>query len=65
MAAYDPAFPGCLLRARPIGALNMSDENGRDLKVFAVPADDPRFEDIRKLDDLPEQNLREVEQFFE
>jgi inorganic pyrophosphatase len=32
--------------------------------IFAVPADDPRFEDIESLEDMPEQNLREIEDFF-
>jgi inorganic pyrophosphatase len=27
VAAYDPAFPGCVVRARPIGALHITDSN--------------------------------------
>ena len=65
VAAYDPAFPGCMVRARPIGALDMSDSSGRDRTVFAVPDDDPRFAAIKSLDELPEQNLTEIEEFFE
>jgi inorganic pyrophosphatase len=65
VAAYDPAFPGCLVRARPVGALDMSDSGGRDRTILAVPNDDPRFADIKSLDDLPAQNLTEVEEFFE
>jgi inorganic pyrophosphatase len=33
--------------------------------VLAVPDDDPRFADIDALEDLPDENLREIEQFFE
>jgi inorganic pyrophosphatase len=33
--------------------------------VLAVPDDDPRFADIGALEDLPDENLREIEQFFE
>ena len=65
VAAYDPAFPGCLVRARPVGALHMSDSKGEERNVLAVPDDDPRFADINTLEDLPDQNLREIEEFFE
>lgn len=65
VAAYDPAFPGCLLRGHPVGALHLSDSKGEERNVLAVPDDDPRFADIRTLEDLPDQNLREIEEFFE
>ena len=65
VAAYDPAFPGCVVRARPIGALHLADSKGEEHNVLAVPEDDPRFADISALEDLPDQNLREIEQFFE
>lgn len=64
LAAYDAAHPGCVVRARPIGVLDMDDVSGADRNVFAVPDDDPRFADIAHIDDLPDQNLREVEEFF-
>lgn len=64
VAAYEPAFPGCVLRARPVGLLDMTDEKGRDYKIFAVPDDDPRFEEIATLEGLPPHILREVEHFF-
>jgi inorganic pyrophosphatase len=65
VAAYDPAFPGCVVRARPIGALHIKDSKGEEHNVLAVPDDDPRFADIGALGDLPDENLREIEQFFE
>jgi inorganic pyrophosphatase len=65
VAAYDPAFPGCVVRARPIGALHITDSKGEEHNVLAVPEDDPRFADIGALEDLPKENLREIEQFFE
>ena len=64
VAAYDPAFPGCVLRVRPVGALEVTDQSGPDLTILAVPDDDPRFAGIKKLDDLPDENLREIEQFY-
>ena len=64
VAAYDPVFPGCLLRARVVGALEMLEAGEAEYNIFAVPSDDARFDDIKTLDDMPEQNLREIEQFF-
>ena len=65
VAAYDPAFPGCVVRVRPIGALHITDSKGEEHNVLAVPDDDPRFAEIGALEDLPKENLREIEQFFE
>jgi inorganic pyrophosphatase len=65
VAAYDPAFPGCVVRARPIGALHITDSKGEEHNVLAVSDDDPRFAEIGALEDLPKENLREIEQFFE
>ncbi len=59
-----PTFPGVLLRARPLGYLEMSDEKGRDQKILAVPADDPRYDALRHLDSISRHRLREIEHFF-
>lgn len=64
LAAYDPAFPGCVVRGRVLGALEMSEEDEVEYNIFAVPDDDARFANFRSLDDLPEQNVLEIEQFF-
>ncbi|MCA1729910.1 MAG: inorganic diphosphatase [Actinobacteria bacterium] len=64
VAAYDPVFPGCLIKARVIGALEMVEDGEQEYNIFALPSDDPRFDDIKTLEDMPEQNLREIEQFF-
>ncbi len=60
----EPTFPGCYLRARPIGLLLMTDEKGKDDKILAVLADDPRFEGIDSLEHLQPHWLREIENFF-
>ena len=64
VAAYDAVFPGCVVRARVVGALETSDSKGGEFNIFAVPVDDPRFSDIESLEDLPHQSLHEVEQFY-
>jgi inorganic pyrophosphatase len=61
----DPTFTGCVLRARPIGVLEMRDEKGFDEKILAVPANDPRFDEISDLSNLPDHLLTEVQYFFE
>jgi inorganic pyrophosphatase len=65
VVTYSPTFPGCLVEARPIGGLDMSDEKGSDFKVVAVPVGDPRFNDIHELQDLASHWLREIEAFFD
>jgi inorganic pyrophosphatase len=61
----DPTFTGCVLSARPIGVLLMTDEKGEDEKVLAVPERDPRYEEFSDLSDLPRHLLKELEHFFE
>ena len=62
-----PTFPGCLVKARPIGLLGMEDEEGIDTKILAVPVEkiDPRFKEIQNVDDLPEHTKKEIKEFFE
>ena len=60
----EPTFPGCHIRARPVGVFIMSDEHGEDAKVLAVPATDPRVSGIRELSDIPEYELNEIAHFF-
>src|SRR6476646_2723548 len=45
----EPTFPGCHVRARPIGVFRMRDDKGIDAKILCVPADDPRWSDIQDL----------------
>jgi inorganic pyrophosphatase len=59
-----PTFPGCVLRARPLGYLEMTDEKGPDQKVLAVPIHDPRYAGYRTLGDVHPHRLREIEHFF-
>ncbi|MBU6422982.1 MAG: inorganic diphosphatase [Chloroflexota bacterium] len=61
----EPAVPGSLQTARPIGLLEMEDEKGPDEKVLAVPTGDPRFSDVRSLDDLARHWRVEIQTFFD
>jgi inorganic pyrophosphatase len=60
----EPTFPGCVIRARPIGVLGMRDEKGSDDKLLTVPVGDPRFEGIADIAALPRSLLAEIEYFF-
>lgn len=60
-----PTFPGCLISCRPIGALRLDDSGETDNKIIAVPADDPRFEEIKELDDLRSHAKKEIKNFWE
>jgi inorganic pyrophosphatase len=60
----EPTFPGCHIRARPIGVFLMRDEEGVDAKVVCVPAGDPRFARVTELDDVAPYELKEIAHFF-
>ena len=60
----EPTFTGALIEARPVGMLRMRDEAGEDEKVLSVPVVDPRFNQVRQLEDVPPHLLREIEHFF-
>ena len=50
-----PVVPGAIIRCRPVGGLLMENQNGRDEKILAVPADglSPFYAAIATCDDLP------------
>lgn len=59
---YD-LVPGVTVEARPVAVFNMTDDGGPDAKVLCVPAD-PRFDDIKELEDLSPFLLDEIKHFF-
>jgi inorganic pyrophosphatase len=60
-----PTFPGCVIEARVIGALVMSDDKGQDEKLLAVPVNDPRWNHVNRLEDVSPHTLKEIAHFFE
>ena len=62
-----PTFPGCIVEAEPIGMLEMEDEEGIDHKILARPVEkvDPRFKEIKDINDLSEHLKAEIREFFE
>ena len=67
LLSTNPSLQGCLVEAQPIGVLLMADEAGEDNKVIAVPKEkiDPRFSQIKDIEDLPQHLKKEIQSFFE
>ena len=61
---WEPTFPGCIMEVRPVGLFKMRDEKGVDEKVLCVPINDPLWNHIRSLDDVPPHLLKDIEHFF-
>ena len=60
----EPTFPGCTIKMRVLGMLDMSDDQGQDEKILGVADHDPRWRDLRELEDVPRHLLDEIEHFF-
>lgn len=60
----EPTFPGCMIAVEAIAMLAMRDEKGEDEKIVCVPRHDPNWNTIERLEDLPEQLLSEIANFF-
>jgi len=63
----EAVVPGSVIRCRPIGMLEMRDEEGIDTKLIAVPHSklDPSYENVKTVDDLPEIVKERIKHFFE
>ncbi|MDO6565348.1 inorganic diphosphatase [Amphritea sp. 1_MG-2023] len=62
-----PVVPGSVIRCRPVGVLNMTDEAGEDAKLVAVPHDklSKAYKDVQDVTDLPDILLARIKHFFE
>lgn len=61
----EPVVPLCIVTARPIGVMQMVDENEEDDKIIAIHENDPAFTHYRDISHLPEHALNELQRFFE
>lgn len=61
----EPTFTGCLIRCRVIGLFHMWDEKGPDHKILCVPINDPQWNWIKRLKDVPGHLLEEIKHFFQ
>ncbi|MGH1461344.1 MAG: inorganic diphosphatase [Neptuniibacter sp.] len=62
-----PVVAGSVIRCRPVGVLNMTDEAGEDAKLVAVPHDKltKAYRDVQDIEDLPQLTLDRIKHFFE
>jgi len=60
-----PTFPGCLIKASPIGALKMIDTGKKDYKIIAAASKDPRMGMIKSLKDLAPHFKTEIKNFWQ
>jgi inorganic pyrophosphatase len=61
----EPTFPGCRVWARPIGGLEMRDDQGPDFKVLCVAVADPHQSHVEDLDQVRPHRLVEIQHFFD
>ncbi len=62
-----PVVPGSVIRSRPIGILNMTDDGGPDAKLIVVPHKKltTLYDHVEKVEDLPDLFKRQIEHYFE
>ena len=62
-----PIVHGAVIRSRPIGMLEMTDEAGVDAKLIAVPVSkmSPYYDKVQQVQDLPQSLLDTISHFFE
>lgn len=62
-----PVLSGSVIRCRPIGILNMTDEAGEDAKLVAVPHDKlcKEYRNVKEITDLPQLLVNQIKHFFE
>lgn len=62
-----PVAPGSVVRCRPVGVLNMTDEAGVDAKLLAVPHTKltKLYDHVEEYTDLPELLINQIKHFFE
>jgi len=62
-----PLITGSVVRCRPVGMLEMTDEKGSDAKILAVPVQKltPMYESVQGPNDLPKIILEQIQHFFD
>jgi inorganic pyrophosphatase len=59
-----PTFPGIVIPVKVLGVFRTRDEAGQDDKLLCVPNDDPNWNDMEALEDVPETLRTEIEHFW-
>lgn len=58
-------LPMTLVECKPIGVLNMIDNDKNDEKIIAVPVNDPNYNCYSDIKDLPKHTFDEIRHFFQ
>lgn len=61
-----PLAYGCMINCRPVGALQMRDEDGKDEKIIAVPSNHitSLYQNILTVFDLDQAIRKQIQHFF-
>jgi len=62
---WEPTFPGCLMEVHLVALFDMEDDKGRDQKILCVPKNDPLWNYIESVDQIPPHLLKVITNFFE
>lgn len=57
--------PLCIVRAKVVGVMRMTDQGEADDKIIAVAADDVSVNYVNEIDELPPHFVKELKHFFE
>src|ERR1700680_2368107 len=64
----EPAFPGCLLKCRPIGIIEAEqgkkDKSERNDRIIAIEQANHSCAHVKHIDDLGKKFVKELEEFF-
>jgi inorganic pyrophosphatase len=60
----EPTFPGCVIPVKVLALFRMRDDKGVDDKVLCVPINDPNWNHMEVLDDIPVFLRDEISHFF-
>jgi inorganic pyrophosphatase len=59
-----PTFPGIVIPVKVIAVFRTRDEEGQDDKLLCVPLQDPNWNEIETLEDIPATLRTEIEHFW-
>ena len=62
---WEPTFPGCVMDVHLVALFDMEDDKGRDQKILCVPKNDPLWNYIETIEQVPPHLLKEITHFFE
>jgi inorganic pyrophosphatase len=62
---WEPTFPGCVIDVHLVALFDMEDDKGRDQKILCVPKNDPMWNYIETVDQVPPHLFKEITHFFQ